>query len=59
MQTILMWYFRDMIIPTAVTKLLYGDGQTHGTYEFSLTEDGTDYDWEHATNTHRQVKRSS
>ena len=33
------------------SKLLYGDGQTHGTYEFSLTEDGTDYDWEHATNT--------
>ena len=33
------------------SKMLYGDGQTHGKYEFSLTEDGSDYDWEHATNT--------
>ena len=32
------------------SKLLYGDGQTHGKYEFSLNEDGTDYDWDHATN---------
>ena len=30
------------------TKLLYGDGQTHGKYEFQLNEDGTDYDWDHA-----------
>lgn len=33
------------------SKLLYGDGQEHGKYEFTLTEDGTDYDWEHAVNT--------
>ena len=26
------------------------DGQTHQSYEFSLNEDGTDYDWDHATN---------
>ncbi len=32
------------------SKLLYGDGQTHQSYEFSLNEDGTDYDWDHATN---------
>lgn len=32
------------------SKLLYGDGQTHQSYEFSLNEDGTDYDWAHATN---------
>lgn len=32
------------------TKLLYGDGQTHSSYEFQLTEDGTDYDWDHAYN---------
>ena len=33
------------------TKMLYGDGQSHGTYEFQLNEDGTDYDWDHAYNT--------
>ena len=32
------------------TKLLYGDGQTHSSYEFQLTEDGMDYDWDHAYN---------
>ena len=32
------------------SKLLYGDGQTHESYEFSLNSDGTDYDWDHATN---------
>ena len=32
------------------SKMLYGDGQTHGKYEFSLNADGTDYDWDHATN---------
>ncbi len=30
--------------------MLYGDGQTHGKYEFRLNEDGSDYDWDHATN---------
>ena len=33
------------------TKLLYGDGQSHGTYEFRLNEDGSDYDWDNAYNT--------
>ena len=33
------------------SKLLYGDGQTHGTYEFQLLADGSDYDWDHAYNT--------
>ena len=33
------------------TKLLYGDGQTHGTYEFRLNADGSDYDWDNAYNT--------
>ena len=28
------------------SKMLYGDGQTHGKYEFSLNADGTDYDWD-------------
>ena len=32
------------------SKMLYGDGQTHQNYEFSLNADGTDYDWDHATN---------
>lgn len=32
------------------SKILYGDGQTHEKYEFSLNADGTDYDWDHATN---------
>ena len=27
------------------SALLYGDGQQHNSYEFSLNEDGTDYDW--------------
>ena len=36
------------------SKMLYGDGQTHGKYEFSLNEDGTDYDWDHATNVDTQ-----
>ena len=38
------------------SKLLYGDGQEHQSYEFSLNEDGTDYDWDHATNTATQEK---
>ena len=33
------------------TKLLYGDGQSHGTYEFRLNADGLDYDWDNAYNT--------
>ena len=33
------------------TKLLYGDGQSHGTYEFRLNADGSDYDWDNAYNT--------
>lgn len=33
------------------SKLLYGDGQTHGSYEFQLNADGSDYDWDHAYNT--------
>lgn len=33
------------------SKLLYGDGQIHGTYEFRLNEDGSDYDWDNAYNT--------
>ena len=33
------------------SKLLYGDGQTHGTYEFQLNAEGTDYDWDNAYNT--------
>ena len=33
------------------SKLLYGDGQTHGTYEFRLNAEGTDYDWDNAYNT--------
>ncbi|MDO4270427.1 MAG: metallophosphoesterase [Eubacteriales bacterium] len=32
------------------TKLLYGDGKTHGSYEFQLNADGSDYDWDHAYN---------
>lgn len=38
------------------SKLLYGDGQEHQGYEFSLNEDGTDYDWDHATNVDTQEK---
>ena len=33
------------------SKLLYGDGQSHGTYEFQLNDEGTDYDWDNAYNT--------
>lgn len=32
------------------SKLLYGDGQTHSSYEFRLNESGDDYDWDHAFN---------
>lgn len=32
------------------TKLLYGDGQAHGSYSMPLNEDGSDYDWDHAKN---------
>lgn len=38
------------------SKLLYGDGKEHESYEFSLNEEGTDYDWEHATNVTTQEK---
>ena len=38
------------------SKLLYGDGQTHGTYEFRLNEDGSDYDWDNAYNTQTDEK---
>lgn len=38
------------------SKLLYGDGQQHQSYEFQLNEDGTDYDWEHAANVETQEK---
>ncbi len=33
------------------SKILYGDGANHGTYEFKLNEAGDDYDWDHAYNT--------
>lgn len=32
------------------SHLLYGDGKTHGAYEFRLKEDGSGYDWDHAFN---------
>ena len=32
------------------SKILYGDGKTHGAYEFKLDETGLDYDWDHAYN---------
>ena len=32
------------------SKILYGDGKTHGSYEFKLDETGLDYDWDHAYN---------
>ncbi len=32
------------------SKILYGDGKTHGSYEFRLDETGLDYDWDHAYN---------
>ncbi len=38
------------------SALLYGDGQQHNSYEFSLNEDGTDYDWDHATIVDTQEK---
>ena len=38
------------------SKLLYGDGQTHGTYEFRLNADGSDYDWDNAFNTQTDEK---
>ena len=38
------------------SKLLYGDGQTHGTYEFRLNDEGTDYDWDNAYNTQTDEK---
>lgn len=38
------------------TKLLYGDGQIHGTYEFQLNDAKTDYDWENAYNTQNGAK---
>ena len=38
------------------SKLLYGDGQTHGSYEFRLNEDGSDYDWDNAYNTQTDDK---
>lgn len=38
------------------SKLLYGDGQSHGTYEFQLNAEGTDYDWDNAYNTQTNTK---
>ena len=38
------------------SKVLYGDGQTHGTYEFQLAADGSDYDWYNAYNTQTGAK---
>lgn len=38
------------------SKLLYGDGQTHGSYEFQLNEAKTDYDWDNAFNVVTGVK---
>ena len=38
------------------SKLLYGDGQTHGSYEFRLNDEGTDYDWDNAYNTQTDEK---
>lgn len=32
------------------SNILYGDGQTHESYEFRLQADGSDYDWDHAYN---------
>ncbi len=32
------------------SNILYGDGKTHGSYEFRLASDGKDYDWDHAYN---------
>ena len=33
------------------SKLLYGDGQTHDSYEFKLNATGDDYDWDNAYDT--------
>jgi hypothetical protein len=33
------------------SKVLYGDSASHGSYEFQLNADGSDYDWDHAHNT--------
>lgn len=33
------------------SKLLYGDGKTHDSYEFQLNASGDDYDWDHAHDT--------
>lgn len=38
------------------SKLLYGDGKTHGSYAFQLSADGSDYDWDNAFNTVSQTK---
>ena len=38
------------------SKMLYGDGQTHGTYEFRLNDEGSDYDWNNAYNTQNNEK---
>lgn len=38
------------------SKLLYGDGQTHGIYEFQLNTAGTNYDWDNAYNTANHSK---
>ncbi len=38
------------------SKLLYGDGQVHGSYEFRLNSEGTDYDWDHAYNVDTDVQ---
>ena len=32
------------------SKILYGDKQEHGSYEFRLNDAGDDYDWDHAYN---------
>ena len=40
------------------TKMLYGDGQSYGTYEFQLNEESTDYDWDHAYDTSNNTKIS-
>ena len=33
------------------SKMLYGDGQTHDSYQFNLNDAGDDYDWDHAYDT--------
>ena len=39
-----------MTIHTAVPNFFMG-WTAHGSYEFQLNADGTDYDWDHAANT--------